>query len=127
ERMHHDDGLAERVARGKAMMQAASTLRATSAAGTDLTVRLAGAFCAGSVGYTADPGDIAHWPGGLVLAFPAAGTVNGTLMLAPGDVNLTFKQYVQSPVRLVIADDRILSIEGDGVDAMLFSGYLDAF
>jgi 2,5-dihydroxypyridine 5,6-dioxygenase len=127
ERMHHDDGLAERVARGKAMMQAASVMRATSAAGTDLTVRLTGAFCAGSVGFTAEPGDIAHWPGGLVLAFPAAGTVNGTLVLAPGDVNLTFKQYVQSPVGLVIEDDRIVSIEGHGVDALLFSGYLDAF
>ena len=72
ERMHHDSGLAERVARGKAMMQAASAMHVTSRAGTDLTVDLAGAFCAGSVGYTSEPGDIAHWPGGLVLAFPAA-------------------------------------------------------
>jgi 2,5-dihydroxypyridine 5,6-dioxygenase len=39
ERMHHDPGLAERVARGKAMMQAATTMRVTSRAGTDLTVR----------------------------------------------------------------------------------------
>ena len=41
-----------------------------------------------------------HWPGGLVLAFPAAGTVNGTLVLAPGDVNLTFKRYLEQPVTL---------------------------
>ncbi len=127
ERMHHDPGLAERVARGKAMMQAASAMRVTSRAGTDLTVRLGGAFCAGSVGYTREPGDIAHWPGGLVLAFPAAGSVDGTLVLAPGDVNLTFKQYVQSPVRLVIENDRITAIEGDGPDSQLFAGYLAAF
>jgi 2,5-dihydroxypyridine 5,6-dioxygenase len=127
ERMHHDPGLAERVARAKAMMQAASTMHVTSRAGTDLTVQLGGAFCAGSVGHTREPGDIAHWPGGLVLAFPASGTVNGTLVLAPGDVNLTFKQYVQSPVRLVIEHDRITAIDGDGPDAQLFSGYLAAF
>jgi 2,5-dihydroxypyridine 5,6-dioxygenase len=35
-----------------------------------------------------------------VLAFPAAGSVDGTLVLAPGDVNLTFKQYVREPVQL---------------------------
>lgn len=127
ERMHHDPTIADRVARGKAMMQAATEMRATSPAGTDLTVRLAGAFCAGSVGYTDQPGDIAHWPGGLVLAFPAAGTVNGTLVLAPGDVNLTFKEYVRSAIRLTIVDDRITAIDGDGPDAELFAGYLGAF
>jgi 2,5-dihydroxypyridine 5,6-dioxygenase len=127
ERMHHDPGLAERVAHGKALLQAASTMHVTSPAGTDLTVDLAGAFCAGSVGYTNEPGDIAHWPGGLVLAFPAAGSVSGTVVLAPGDVNLTFKEYVRSEVSLVIEDDRITAIGGDGPDAQLFAGYLAAF
>jgi 2,5-dihydroxypyridine 5,6-dioxygenase len=108
-------------------MQAASAMRVTSRSGTDLTVQLGGAICAGSVGYTREPGDIAHWPGGLVLAFPASGTVSGTLVLAPGDVNLTFKQYVQSQVRLVIEHDRITAIDGDGPDAELFAGYLAAF
>ena len=28
---------------------------------------------------------LSHWPGGLVLAFPAAGSVNGTLVLDRGD------------------------------------------
>src|SRR2546430_10415339 len=31
------------------------------------------------------------WPGGLCLAFPRARSVNGLLVLAPGDLNLTFK------------------------------------
>jgi 2,5-dihydroxypyridine 5,6-dioxygenase len=127
ERMIHDPGLAGRVAAGKALMQAATTMRVTSAAGTDLTVDLTGAFRAGSHGYTDQPGDIAHWPGGLVLAFPASGTVNGTLVLAPGDVNLTFKEYLRSTIRLTIVDDHITSIEGDGVDSVLFESYLEAF
>ena len=51
-----------------------------------------------SWGYTSRPGTIAHWPGGLCLCFPAAGSVNGTLVIDNGDVNLTFKRYMESPV-----------------------------
>lgn len=127
ERLGHDPGLAERVALGKRWMSEASTMQVTSKAGTDLTVRLTGAFFAGSHGATAQTGDIAHWPGGLVLAFPAAHSVDGTIVLAPGDVNLTFKDYVRSDVRLTIADDHIRSIDGEGVDAELFESYLAAF
>ena len=89
--------------------------------------RLAGGFTAGSTGLTAGPGSIAHWPGGLVLAFPAAHTVNGTVVLAPGDMNLTFNRLIESTVALRIEDDHIVAIEGDGVDAILFRSYLSAF
>ncbi len=102
-------------------------MRVTSPAGTDLTISLAGAMCAGSDGTVTDRGDIAHWPGGLVLAFPAAGSVNGTLVLAPGDVNLTFKEYIRTAIRCVVVADRIESIEGDGFDAELFESYLAAW
>lgn len=127
ERMAHDPTLADRVARGTQWLRDASAMRVTSPAGTDLTVDLAGAVRAGSCGSTDRPGDIAHWPGGLVLAFPAAGTVTGTLVLAPGDANLTFKEYVRTAVRLTIADDRIVAIDGDGLDAELFASYLAAW
>ena len=102
-------------------------MHVASAAGTDLTVRLTGAVTAGSTGLTAGPGSIAHWPGGLVLAFPASGTVEGMVVLAPGDMNLTFKRYVERPVTLTITDDHIAEISGDGVDADLFRSYLGAF
>lgn len=116
-RLAGDDGLAERVADHLARLRAARSMHVTSAAGTDLIVSLAGAFTAGSDGTVTEPGGIAHWPGGLVLAFPAAGTVAGTVVLAPGDVNLTFKEYVRTPVRLTVVDDRITAIEGEGPDA----------
>jgi len=127
DRLRWDDDLPRRVELGHARLQAASTMRVTSAAGTDLTIRLAGAATAGSTGVTDGPGSIAHWPGGLVLAFPAAGTVSGTLVHAPGDLNLTFNRYTERPITLTIADDHIVDIAGNGVDAELFRSYLSAF
>jgi len=127
ERFRFSPDLGTRVAAAHQRLAAAATMHVTSAAGTDLTVRLAGAVTAGSTGLTSGPGSIAHWPGGLVLAFPAPGTVEGTVVLAPGDINLTFKRYVERPVALTIADDHITDIAGDGVDADLFRSYLSAF
>lgn len=127
ERWPHDPGLADRVSAGLDELRAASSMHVASAAGTDLTVSLAGAVSAGSKGWVTDPGDIAHWPGGLVLAFPAAATVNGTIVLAPGDVNLSFKEYVRDPVTLTVVDDHVVGIDGDGHDAELMRSYLAAF
>jgi 2,5-dihydroxypyridine 5,6-dioxygenase len=127
DRLRWDPDLPRRVDLGHRWLQEAGVMRITSAAGTDLTVHLEGAFTAGSTGLTQGPGTIAHWPGGLVLAFPAAHRVNGTVVLAPGDQNLTFNRLVESPVVLRIDDDHIEGIEGDGVDALLFRSYLTAF
>jgi 2,5-dihydroxypyridine 5,6-dioxygenase len=127
DRITFDDDLARRVTVGHQWLKAAATMTVTSRAGTDLRIELAGAFSAGSTGITDGPGSIAHWPGGLVLAFPAAGTVNGQLVLAAGDVNLTFNRYIESPITVTIEADRITAIDGDGVDRMLFESYLSAF
>ena len=102
-------------------------MHVTSAAGTDLRISLAGARVGGVWGFTSRPGTLSHWPGGLVLAFPAAGSVNGTLVLDKGDVNLTFKRYLQDPVRLVIENDHAVQVQGDNVDAELMRGYFEAW
>ena len=127
DRIAWDPDLPRRVALAHSWLGAAATMTVTSAAGTNLTVRLGDAVTAGSTGVTAGPGSIAHWPGGLVLAFPAAGAVDGTIVLAPGDINLTFNRYVERAVTLTIEDDHIVDIAGDGVDAALFRSYLAAF
>jgi 2,5-dihydroxypyridine 5,6-dioxygenase len=108
-------------------LKGAREMQVFSDAGTELRVSLAGARIGGVWGFTAKPGTLSHWPGGLVLAFPAAGSVNGTLVLSRGDVNLTFKRYLQDPVRLLIADDHVRRVEGDHVDAELMRGYFDAW
>ena len=127
ERWPHDPSLAERVDKGVELLKAAELMKVTSAAGTDLTVRLKGAVVAGSHGWCSEPGLIAHWPGGLVLAFPAARSVEGRVVLAPGDVNLTFKQYLRDSIELTVHEDYVTEIEGSGVDAELFRSYLSSF
>jgi 2,5-dihydroxypyridine 5,6-dioxygenase len=103
-------------------LKAASRMHVSSAAGTDLAIDLTGARIGGVWGFTSKPGTLTHWPGGLVLAFPAAGRVNGTLVLDRGDVNLSFKRYLQDAVRLVIADDHVEAVVGDSPDAELMRG-----
>ncbi len=108
-------------------LRAARQMRVTSAAGTDLAVSLQGAVAGGNWGYTTRAGTMTHWPGGLALAFPAAHSVNGTLVLADGDVNLTFKRYIERPITLTIEDDHITRIDGTGVDAELMRSYIAAW
>jgi 2,5-dihydroxypyridine 5,6-dioxygenase len=127
ERLGWDADLPRRVDVAHQWLRGAEQMRVTSEAGTDLTIDLRGAFTAGSTGATSGPGSIAHWPGGLVIAFPAANTVNGSLVMAAGDINLTFNRVVESPIELTIIDDHISIVEGDGVDAQLFRSYLAAF
>ncbi len=127
ERMPFDPSLAEVVGRAASALGAAKVMTVVSGAGTDLTIALDGAMCAGSDGVTSGPGSIAHWPGGLVVAFPAAGSVNGTLVLAAGDVNLTFKEYVRTAIRCTVIDDHIVTIDGDGLDFDLLGSYMAAW
>ncbi len=106
--------------------RAAAAMHVTSPAGTDLRVDMRGATTAGVWGWTDRPGTLAHWPG-VVVSFPKAGTVHGRLVLDPGDVNLTFKRYLQSRVTLTLEDDHVVAIEGEGTDATLMRRYLSAF
>lgn len=124
ERCMPDMGLEARVRTGMKMLRGAKSMRVTSAAGTDLTIGLEGARVGGVWGFTAKPGTLTHWPGGLCLAFPAAGSVNGTLVMDAGDMNLTFKRYLERPVRMPIENDYVQGIEGDGYDAEMMRGYI---
>jgi 2,5-dihydroxypyridine 5,6-dioxygenase len=112
---------------GMRLLKSAKRMQVTSDAGTQLVVSLAGARVGGVWGFTAKPGTIAHWPGGLCLCFPAQSSVNGVLVLAPGDVNLTFKRYLESKVTLVIQNDYVADIKGNNLDASLMRSYFAAW
>ncbi len=127
ERCLPDPALEPKVKAGMKRLRAAKVMQVSSDAGTQLTVNLGGAVVGGGWGYTARPGTISHWPGGLCLAFPAAGSVNGRLVMAAGDVNLTFKRYLESPVTLTLENDFVTDIAGQGLDADLMRSYFAAW
>lgn len=116
-----------RVEIGIQMLREAREMRVTSAAGTDLTVDLTDAPCGGTPGFGTHPGAVAHWPGGLCLAFPGKGAVNGRIVMGVGDMNLTFKTTLTSPIDCIIENDFVTRIDGDGIDALHFREYLEAW
>jgi 2,5-dihydroxypyridine 5,6-dioxygenase len=127
ERMRPDDKLEGRVRNAAKMLRGAKRMTVTSDTGTKLDVDMEGATSVGIWGWTERPGTLAHWPGGIVVSFPKGKTVNGTLVLDRGDINLTFKRYLETPVRLTLEDDYVTHIEGDGTDAELMRAYLAAW
>jgi 2,5-dihydroxypyridine 5,6-dioxygenase len=127
ERLMPDPALEPKVKAGIRLLRDAKEMRVTSPAGTDLTINVEGAPAGGGWGYTTKSGTITHWPGGLCLCFPKAGSVNGTLVMAPGDINLTFKRYMESAIRLTVEDDFVTDIQGDGLDADLMRSYFAAW
>ena len=126
-RLAPDDAIHEATRAAVKLARAATTMSVTSPAGTDLTVTMTDAQTVGVWGWTDKPGTLAHWPGGLVVSFPKAGSVNGHLVFQPGDVNLSFKRYFDSEVQARVEDDHIVEIGGSGTDAALMYRYLADF
>ena len=127
ERLIPDPELTPKVKTGIKMLSEAGKMTVRSDAGTDLSIDITDTRGAGVWGYCDRPGHVAHWPGGLVLCFPKAGAVNGTLVMDAGDVNLTFKRYLESSITLKIENDFVTDIGGTGVDADLFREYISAW
>lgn len=127
ERTRPTPELRNRVRRGMDLLGNAKRMRVTSEAGTNLTVNVEGAPARGATGFVDEPGRIGYWPAGLCLCFPKPGCVNGRLVLSPGDVNLTFKRYIESPIELTIENDYVTRIDGSGLDAELTRSYYEAW
>ncbi len=127
ERLVPDEAMAEKVKAGARMARQTKRMRVTSAAGTRLDIDLEDASTVGIWGFTDKPGTLTHWPGGLVVCFPKANSVNGTLVLDVGDINLTFKRYIQDRIAVTIRDDYMVDIQGQGTDGELMRRYLTAW
>ncbi|MEL7464917.1 MAG: peptidase M29 [Pseudomonadota bacterium] len=119
--------LKEQAKDGVARCRSAKQMNVRSQAGTDLTIAMEGAATVGVWGWTDRPGTLAHWPGGIIVSFPKAGSVNGRMAYRPGDMNLTFKRYFDSAVDLTLEDDYVTKIEGTGTDAALMRDYYAGF
>lgn len=119
--------LKDRAKEAVARCRAAKVMTVRSDAGTDLRVSMEGAATVGIWGWTDRGGTLAHWPGGIIVSFPRAGSVNGRLAYQPGDMNLTFKRYFDSAVGLTLRDDFVVEIDGFGTDAALMRDYFASF
>jgi 2,5-dihydroxypyridine 5,6-dioxygenase len=127
ERLLPDPAMEGRVKAAVKRCRAARLMTVTSPAGTDLKVDMTEARTAGVWGWTDRAGTVAHWPGGVVVSFPRSGAVEGRLVLDAGDVNLTFKRYLERPVALTIEADYVTRIEGEGTDGELMRRYFAAW
>jgi 2,5-dihydroxypyridine 5,6-dioxygenase len=127
ERCAPDPALRDVVRRGVRRLKTARSMRVTSDAGTDLTVAVEGAPCAGGWGAVDSPRQMDHWPGGIVACFPRAGSANGVVVMDVGDINLTFKRYLETPITLSIDNDYVVRVDGVGLDAELMRTYFAAW
>jgi 2,5-dihydroxypyridine 5,6-dioxygenase len=128
ERLLPTPALRARVEEHLARLDGAREMRVTSPLGSNLAVDVTGTrHVRASWGYCDLPGQVAYWPAGLIVIFPRKDAVRGTLVLGPGDINLTFKRLFEREVVLHIEDDVVQSIEGDGTDAEALRSYLAAW
>ncbi len=96
-RMFPNEDLRRRVEFGADLLGRAKEMRITSPSGTDVTYRLGQYPVVTEYGYTDTPGRWDHWPSGFLFTGGADDGVDGTVVLAPGDIMCAFRQYVQRP------------------------------
>jgi 2,5-dihydroxypyridine 5,6-dioxygenase len=118
--------LRERVEFGGELLGKANELRFTNKSGTDVSYRLGVYPVITEYGYTDEPGRWDHWPSGFLFSGGADDGVNGTVVIAPGDIIYPFKTYVQTPIHLTIESGRIVDIRGD-LDADILRDYMASF
>ncbi|MBA3896729.1 MAG: peptidase M29 [Sphingomonadaceae bacterium] len=127
ERLRPAPGLHELCVHGAELISQAGRMHVTSSSGTNLTVDLSKAVGRGSAGTAQTPASFGYWPAGLCLTSPPPGSVNGRIVFAPGDANLTFKRYFEAFAALTLEADHVVAIEGDNLDAELMRSYLAGF
>lgn len=119
--------MTRRVKAAVELLSEASTLRFTNAAGTDVTYQIGAYPTLGQYGYADRPGQWDHWTSsGMAYTYAADDGVDGRVVVAPGDILLPMKSYVQSPIELTIEAGRIRDIRG-GVDAEIIRDYIADF
>ena len=116
----------QRVKAAEACLKSASTMTATSDAGTDLTVNIGEYPILCEYGFSDEPGHWDHWGAGFVATWPNEGSARGTVVIDRGDIIFPFKDYVQTPIRLRIDKGYIRDIDGD-FDADFLREYIQQF
>ncbi|WP_445657734.1 2,5-dihydroxypyridine 5,6-dioxygenase [Achromobacter sp. NCFB-sbj8-Ac1-l] len=115
-----------RVQAAAKQIEAASQMRITSRAGTDLVCRLGSFPAISEYGFVDQSGRWDHWPSGFVLTWPDEGASQGRVVLDRGDILLPMKDYVTDPITLTIENGYVVRIEG-GLQADLLKEYMASY
>ena len=115
-----------RVLAAEAALKVASSIRVTSAAGTDFRAALGQYPAVTEYGFADQPGRWDHWPSGFLFSWPNEETAEGTLVLDVGDILLPFKSYVRERVTLEVERGFVTKIHG-GFDAEYLRDYMAYF
>jgi 2,5-dihydroxypyridine 5,6-dioxygenase len=115
-----------RVKAGAALLRGKKVMRATSAAGTDITLPLGEFPIIEEYGFVDQPGRWDHWPSGFAFTWPNEKQAQGRIVIDKGDILLPQKSYVSAPITLTVKDGKVTAIEG-GVDAELLAEYAASF
>jgi 2,5-dihydroxypyridine 5,6-dioxygenase len=116
-----------RVLAADARLRAARDMRVTSAAGTDLRMRLGRFGTLPEYGYADEPGHWDHWPSGFLSTWPNEDSAEGRVVVDVGDMLFPFKRYVETaPIEMQVERGRIVSIEG-GFEATLLRRHIESY
>lgn len=102
-----------------------SELVLTDTHGSNLMIGVAKSTVRSDHGLLDEDSTDAVFPSGWVETTPAPNTVNGTIVLMPGDANLGVRSLISSPVRLSVVDDMITAIDGDSPDSDMVRALLE--
>ncbi len=116
--------LRQRVEAAEKRLVAAKRMHITSPAGTDVIYEFGQYPVITQYGYTDQPGRWDNLAGGFLFTGAKDGGVNGTVVIAPGDIILPFKRYMSSAIRLKIENGNVVAIEGNNPDAEVLRTYM---
>ena len=125
-RMLPSKELREKVEAAGEMLEKAKVLRVTSPHGTDITYKLNTYPTITEYACTDEPGRWDHWPSGFVFSGGDDDGVDGTFVVATGDILLPQNIYVKEPITYTVEKGMVTDIRG-GHEAELVKSYMASF
>lgn len=105
------------------MLSEAKEMTVVSEAGTSLHIDLKDAAVGYQCGFADDPGRWDHWPSQLVICFPRNESVNGKVVMTPGDALFPFKEFARERIEFQLQSGVVSSVVG-GADATIINRFI---
>lgn len=125
-RMMPNRELREKVEIAGEILSKSKVMHITSPHGTDVTYKLNTYPTVTEYACTDEPGRWDHWPSGFVFTGGDDDGVDGTIVVAPGDILLPQNIYVREPITYTIEKGWITNIQG-GLEAEIVKSYMASF